>query len=380
MVPTKAGYIHFEKVSKNYGKVRALQELSLKIEAGERLVLLGPSGCGKTTALRIIAGLERITSGQLFLDGRLANHLEPGERNVAMVFQNYALYPHMTVWENIAFGLQVRRLTKAEINKRVKEALAMLDLEGLEQRKPRELSGGQRQRVALARAIVKQAPYFLLDEPLSNLDAQLRAHARSELVRLHEKVGSTMVYVTHDQTEAMTIGQRIAVLANGVLQQVDTPENIYHRPANTFVAKFIGNPPMNLLAATIKGNQLYIGENIKLVLPNAWSALLLSKSQGKVIMGLRPEDVVLNEQKGPDSRSFRVRVTWKENYGNQKLVYLDANGKEIIASLSGNQSWPSTEELWVVINWEKVHFFEGDSGISLGYPWNKESIPLRAHA
>ncbi|OIQ55529.1 sn-glycerol-3-phosphate import ATP-binding protein UgpC [Moorella thermoacetica] len=379
-MPVIAGDIYFDKVRKEYGRVTALEQLDLRVAAGERLVLLGPSGCGKTTALRLVAGLERVTSGKLYLNGRLANNLEPGERDVAMVFQNYALYPHMTVWENIAFGLQVRRVAKEEIKARIKEALAILGLEGLEERRPRELSGGQRQRVALARAIVKQAPYFLLDEPLSNLDAQLRTQARTELVRLHRKLNSTMIYVTHDQVEAMTIGQRIAILAGGVLQQVDTPENIYNRPANTFVAKFIGNPPMNLLPGIVKGNQLFLGEGLKLIIPGNWSAWLLGKSQNRVIMGLRPEDVTLREEGVAEGEGLPVRITWRENCGKERLYYLAAGDKELTASFSEGRTEPRGGELWLTIDWDKVHFFAEGDGNSLGYPWNTRELSLKAYA
>ncbi|MGO0123240.1 ABC transporter ATP-binding protein [Desulfothermobacter acidiphilus] len=378
---TIAGDICFDKVRKEYGRVTALEQLDLQVAAGKRLVLLGPSGCGKTTALRLIAGLERVTSGKLYLNGQLANDLEPGERNVAMVFQNYALYPHMTVWDNIAFGLQVRRVAKEEIKARIKAALAILGLEGLEERRPRELSGGQRQRVALARAIVKQAPYFLLDEPLSNLDAQLRTQARTELVRLHCKLNSTMIYVTHDQVEAMTIGQRIAILASGVLQQVDTPENIYNCPANTFVARFIGNPPMNLLPGIVKGNQLFLGEGLKLTVPGNWSAWILGKSPNKeikVIMGLRPESVILKEEKIAEGECLPVKIIWRENCGKERLYYLAAGNKELIASFSESRAEPRGGELWLAINWNKVHFFNKEDGNSLGYPWNAQKLSLNA--
>ena len=244
--------IEFKAVKKKYDETTVIQELNFSIKEGERLVLLGPSGCGKTTTLRMIAGLEEISEGQLLMGGAVVNNVAPGKRNIAMVFQNYALFPHLSVWENITFGLKIQKLTEQEMAKRVKEALEILNLTGYENRKPKELSGGQKQRVALCRAIVKQSPYFLLDEPLSNLDAQLRQQARTELVKLHEIYKPTMIYVTHDQVEAMTIAQRIAIMNKGELQQIDTPENIYHRPANTFVASFIGTPPMNLFRGRLE--------------------------------------------------------------------------------------------------------------------------------
>ena len=224
--------IEMKNVVKRFGKTEVIKGLNLSIKDGERLILLGSSGCGKSTILRMISGLETITSGELLLKGKLANNMDPGDRNIGMVFQNYALFPHMTVEKNISYGLRVNRIPEAEIKKRVADAVDILNLGGLEKRLPRELSGGQRQRVALARAIVKQSDFFLLDEPLSNLDAQLRGHARKELVKLHEMYGQTMIYVTHDQIEAMTVGQRIAVINNGKIQMLDTPHMVYHRPAN----------------------------------------------------------------------------------------------------------------------------------------------------
>ena len=254
--------IVFKNVCKNYGNTQVVKNLNLEINPGERLVLLGPSGCGRSTTLRMIAGLEKITSGELYFGDKVMNDIESGDRNVAMVFQNYALYPHMTVWDNITFGLRMNKVEREEIEKRAREALKILNLEGLEKRYSKELSGGQRQRVALCRAVVKQSPFFLLDEPLSNLDVQLRNISREELVKLHNLYRPTFVYVTHDQIEAMTIGHRIAVLNKGYLQQIDTPEKIYNNPVNVFVAKFIGIPQINIIRVNINEGELLLKNNI----------------------------------------------------------------------------------------------------------------------
>ena len=256
--------IVFKDVCKSYGDAKIVKSLNLEIKEGERLILLGPSGCGKSTTLRMIAGLEEITSGELVMGGRVVNDVPPGERNVAMVFQSYALFPHLSVWDNIAFGLKIQKLGEDEIKRRTTEALKILNLQGYENRKPKDLSGGQKQRVALCRALVKQSPYFLLDEPLSNLDAQLRQQARTELVRIHEIYKPTMIYVTHDQIEAMTVANRIVVMRDGVLQQAGTPDVIYHHPANTFVAGFIGSPAMNIVSGYYSSGKLKIGELRKL--------------------------------------------------------------------------------------------------------------------
>ena len=245
--------IVFSHVDKAYGKTVVIKDLNLEIRRGERLILLGPSGCGKTTTLRMMAGFEDISAGELYMDGKVVNDVPPGERNIAMVFQSYALFPHLTVWENITFGLVLQKLPKEEIEKRTYQALDILHLRGQEHKKTHELSGGQKQRVALCRALVKQSPFFFLDEPLSNLDAQLRQKARTELVKIHEMFRPTMVYVTHDQIEAMTVADRIAVMNKGKVQQIDTPDTIYHHPANVFVATFIGSPAMNVVKARIEG-------------------------------------------------------------------------------------------------------------------------------
>src|SRR5512137_1031023 len=245
--------VKYEHVYKRFGEVIAVNDLNIDIADKEFLVFVGPSGCGKTTSLRLLAGLEEISDGNIYIGDRLVNDVAPKDRDIAMVFQSYALYPHMTVYENMAFGLKLRKTPKAEIDKRVKEAAEILGIQNLLDRKPKQLSGGQRQRVAVGRAIVREPKVFLMDEPLSNLDAKLRVQTRAEISKLHQRLETTFIYVTHDQTEAMTMGSRIAVMKDGILQQLDTPQNLYDQPANTFVAEFIGSPAMNLFDATVTG-------------------------------------------------------------------------------------------------------------------------------
>lgn len=279
--------IVFNAVTKSYHGKEIIKQLNFEIKEGERVVLLGPSGSGKSTTLRMIAGLEDITSGQLFMGHTCVNDVPPGKRNIAMVFQNYALFPHFNVWDNIVFGLKLQNLPASEIEFRTKAAINMLNLNGYEHRLIQSLSGGQKQRVALCRAIVKQSPYFLLDEPLANLDAQLRQHARQELIKIHENCNSTMIYVTHDQVEAMTIGQRIAILHEGVLQQFGNPQEVYNQPANTFVASFIGTPAMNLWTLPINNGQIQLGSST-LNIPESIKKLITTDN---VILGIRPEKI-----------------------------------------------------------------------------------------
>ena len=257
---------HLNKIYSNH--VQAVYDFNLEIKEKEFIVFVGPSGCGKSTTLRMIAGLEAITSGDLFIDGVYANDLEPKDRDVAMVFQSYALYPHMSVYDNLAFGLQVRKIPKKEIEERIKRAAKILEIEGYLDRKPKALSGGQRQRVALGRAIVRNAKVFLMDEPLSNLDAKLRVQMRSEIVNLHNELGATTIYVTHDQTEAMTMANRIVVMKDGYIQQIGTPKDVYEKPANTFVATFIGSPAMNIVEAKFNNETIYLDEDIRINLEN----------------------------------------------------------------------------------------------------------------
>ncbi|MBX6341044.1 MAG: sn-glycerol-3-phosphate ABC transporter ATP-binding protein UgpC, partial [Thermomicrobiaceae bacterium] len=282
----------YDHVSKRFESVTALNDLALTIEDGEFLVLVGPSGCGKSTALRCLAGLEEITSGDVIIGDRVVTHVPPKDRDIAMVFQNYALYPHMNVRDNMAFGLQLRRFPKQEIDRRVQEAARLLGLEALLDRKPRQLSGGQRQRVALGRAIVREPQVFLMDEPLSNLDAKLRVQTRAEIIKLQQRLGTTTIYVTHDQTEAMTMGHRIAVMSAGVLQQLDTPQEIYDRPANLFVATFIGSPAMNVFPAMVDrgdGGMRLVSDGVVLRVPSARADRLEGYLGREVLVGIRPE-------------------------------------------------------------------------------------------
>lgn len=356
--------IVFEQVNKFYGKTQVVKDLNLTVNPGERLILLGPSGCGKSTTLRMIAGLEEISAGKLFMAGKLVNAIPSGDRGVAMVFQNYALFPHMTVAENISYGLKVQKLPKEEILRRLRRAVAMLHLEGLEERKPKELSGGQRQRVALARAVVKRAPFFLLDEPLSNLDAQLRVHARKELVKIHEMDHQTFVYVTHDQVEAMTIGHRIALMYRGELQMVDTPHRVYNRPANVFTAKFIGSPATNIMAVKYENRALEIGEQA-LSLPDNWLRQVNTSGVSQLFWGIRPEHIRLEYKAEIGALAGTVRTV--EDYGNRYGVYLDVSSHEMVAICEENAPQPG-ETVWFRPDFSKIHLFNGQTGCSIGYP------------
>jgi multiple sugar transport system ATP-binding protein len=356
----------------------AVDELSLDIADGEFMILVGPSGCGKTTALRMVAGLEAVTAGTIRIGDRVVNDLEPKERDVAMVFQNYALYPHMTVRDNIAFPLKMQRLTKREIADRVEEAAQLLGLESMLRRKPRELSGGQRQRVAMGRAIVRHPQAFLMDEPLSNLDAKLRVQMRAELVKLHRRLGVTTLYVTHDQTEAMTLGQRVCVLDRGMIQQVDTPQRLYHRPANTFVAGFIGSPPMNFLAGELADGTLTAG-SFRFALPPSVRARLRDGG-GSILAGLRPEDfqdahlvadspattvdaeIEITEQLGPETYAyFRVAGLEPAEVGDRPIELAGA----FAARLDPRTTAAPGERVRLAVNLEAIHLFDVASGRSL---------------
>ncbi len=309
--------IVLDGVTKVFGEVIAVNTVSLEVHDGEFMVLVGPSGCGKSTVLRMLAGLEEVTAGEISIGGEQVTDLEPKLRDIAMVFQNYALYPHMTVEANLGFGLKLRHMPKEERQRRVLDAASILGLEGLMHRKPSELSGGQRQRVAIGRAMVREPKAFLMDEPLSNLDAKLRVHMRAELQRLHERLGTTTVYVTHDQVEAMTLGDRVAVMRDGILQQVDTPQNLYRHPANLFVAAFIGSPPMNLVEATVTGDRVAFAGFDLPVQPGALAAF-----DGRtVILGIRPSDIEdAALWHGEDLPTIEVTVDVTEELGSEVNV------------------------------------------------------------
>ncbi|MEK4145970.1 ABC transporter ATP-binding protein [Robertmurraya sp. FSL W8-0741] len=356
--------IRFENVWKSYGKTEVVKGLNFTIKEGERLILLGPSGCGKSTTLRMIAGLEEITSGELYMNDRVVNDVPSGKRDVAMVFQNYALYPHMNVVDNITYGLRVQKVPRSETRNRLDAALKMLKLEGYENRLPKDLSGGQRQRVALARAVVKKSNYFLLDEPLSNLDAQLRVSARKELVKIHELYRQTIVYVTHDQIEAMTVGERIALMNEGKLQMLDTPENVYHRPANIFTAKFIGSPPTNVVEVTYLDGKIMFG-NQSFQLSPMWVKQVEQSKTSRIAFGIRPEHLEIN--KTADKNTLKGTVKYVENQGNSYGVYVDLQGNEVIA-LSESKYWPKGETVYLKPFMNHIHLFNCETTNSIGYP------------
>ena len=344
--------VTLDKLRKSFGSTVAIPGLDLAIADGEFVSLLGPSGCGKTTTLRMLAGLERPTAGRLMIGNRLVNDVPPGQRDIAMVFQSYALYPHMTVGENIAYPLRKRGVPRAERPAMVQKAADLLQLGPLLDRKPRQLSGGQQQRVALGRALVRDPALFLLDEPLSNLDAKLRAHMRAELIELHRRLGRTMVYVTHDQLEAMTMSTRIAVMAGGELQQFATPDEIYRRPANAFVAGFIGTPSMPLVPGDLDGAQLRFG-SVELALPDGF---VTAGPASAVLVGARPEHV----QVGSGPHRGRVRVA--EPSGHECIVILDCGGVDLTARLPSDTRVVAGETVPFHLRGDRLHLFDQGSG------------------
>lgn len=341
-------------ISKSFGDKEILKNINLEIEDGEFIVLVGASGCGKSTLLRMVAGLETQTSGDIFIGSELVNDVHSKDRNIAMVFQSYALYPHLSVYENISLGLKVRKMPKCEIDRRVKRAAEILKLDEYLQRKPKELSGGQRQRVALARAIVREPKVFLMDEPLSNLDAKLRSEMRAEIKKLHQKLKTTFIYVTHDQTEALTMGDRIVVLDKGKIQQIDTPQNIYSHPQNTFVATFMGTNPMNLIEAEVKGGYLNFA-NISIDL----TYLPLEVQNYKnLIVGIRSEDIVSSTSTGYNFNiiKFSANVSFEENLGSHKNIYFKLGETDFCAVVSPQT--PKSDIMDFGINPRDLHFFD----------------------
>jgi len=359
----------FDNVTKRYsGGVTAVYQLNMEVMDKEFLVLVGPSGCGKSTAMRMVAGLEEISEGRIIIGDRVVNDLPPKDRDVAMVFQSYALYPHMTVYDNLAYPLKLRKVPKQERDRRVREAARTLDIEPLLERKPKALSGGQRQRVALGRAIVRNADVFLMDEPLSNLDAKLRVQTRAELIKLHERVSTTTIYVTHDQVEAMTMGDRIAVMSLGVLQQLATPQMLYDMPVNKFVAGFIGSPSMNFIDTSIerKGNYLYaVNEDVHLRIAEDRYAALDKFIGKKVILGIRPEHLVPWDNANgvaPDDSRIPVTVDVIELLGNEIFVYLIMdNGDTITARMDPDVKLERGMKLDVTAAPERLHFFDPET-------------------
>jgi multiple sugar transport system ATP-binding protein len=395
--------VTYHEVDKVFdGGVHAVKDLSLEIADGEFLVLVGPSGCGKTTALRMAAGLEEISGGTVSIGGRVVNDLDPKERDVAMVFQNYALYPHLNVYENIAFGLRLRRTPKDELGKRVSWAAKLLDLSAYLNRRPKELSGGQRQRVAMGRAIVRQPQAFLMDEPLSNLDAKLRVQMRAEISRLQHDLGTTTIYVTHDQVEAMTMGHRVAVMRRGELQQVDAPQQLYRSPANLFVASFIGSPPMNLVEASLETRNGSLAARFgdqELLVPaeTLGERPALGGYAGRTVaLGIRPEQIqdAALVRDAPEERRLRGRVVLAEALGAEVLAHVEMPGKHVvreevlegivedlddpvaaatgadrrmtfIGRFDGNSEAQADDSVEVVVDTRRLHFFDLDTAAAI---------------
>ena len=348
--------IELKNVVKQYDNgFVAVHGVSLSIQDGEFLVLVGPSGCGKSTTLRMIAGLEHVSDGDILIGERRVNDLEPGDRDIAMVFQNYALYPHMSVRQNMSFGLKMRKERKELIEERVSEAARILSIESLLDRKPRELSGGQRQRVAVGRAIVRQPAAFLFDEPLSNLDAKLRVQMRTELARLHQRLKTTTVYVTHDQVEAMTLGDRIVVMKDGVIQQCDTPMNLYHQPANRFVAGFIGSPAMNFISGEISGNR-FVAEDIDYAFEK--NVPENPRQPSRCTLGFRPESLSLQ----PDQPLLaKSTIDVVERMGNETVIYCSVAGAQVVAKMPADATFQPGDEVELRLPPEQWHLFSSDA-------------------
>lgn len=375
--------VTFDHVYKRYGDQVVVNDLNIQIADKEFLVFVGPSGCGKSTSLRMLAGLEEISDGRVYIGDRVVNNVAPKDRDVAMVFQSYALYPHMTVYDNMAFGLRLRKTPKQIIDQRVHEAAKSLGIEHLLNRRPRQLSGGQRQRVAVGRAIVREPAVFLMDEPLSNLDAKLRVEARSFISKLHQRLETTFIYVTHDQVEAMTMGSRICVLSAGKLMQIDTPYNLYHNPHNVFVAGFIGSPSMNFFDAVLKpnGEALVIDTGVfQLTIPPTKAAPYKAHVGQEVILGVRPEDIHDIEFVPPGITPARLEANVEvvEQMGNEMIVYLEENGKSFIARTDPRTNARVGARLPVAISLDNIHVFDRKTEASLAYEFKREETAKAA--
>ena len=363
----------FDHVYKRFGKVEVVHDINLDIKDKEFLVLVGPSGCGKSTCLRMIAGLEEITEGELYIGERIVNGVDPKDRDIAMVFQNYALYPHMTVFDNMAFGLKLRHVPKEQVKKRVEEAADILGLGQYLQRKPKELSGGQRQRVALGRAIVREAQVFLLDEPLSNLDAKLRVQTRSEIIKIHQRVQTTFVYVTHDQTEAMTMGDRIAVLNAGYIQQIGPPQELYDHPSNLFVAGFIGSPAMNFFngAKVVSDGdktRIDIDSVGQVDVPPLYAGRTRETAGRNLTFGTRPEHLADEALLPPEARNgstITAPVDVVEHLGSELLVHMTVAGKPLVARLDPHSSAHTGGTVDLHVDTDNIHLFDSDTGESI---------------
>ncbi|MCL2200901.1 MAG: sn-glycerol-3-phosphate ABC transporter ATP-binding protein UgpC [Oscillospiraceae bacterium] len=365
--------IRLRNLTKKYSNgVVAVNNLSLDIESKEFIIFVGPSGCGKSTTLRMIAGLEKITSGEMYIGDKLMNDATPKQRDIAMVFQNYALYPHMSVYENIAFGLRIAKASKAEISSKVLAAARTLDIEELLKRKPHEISGGQRQRVAMGRAIVCEPKIYLMDEPLSSLDAKLRVQMRTEISKHHKNLQTTFIYVTHDQTEAMTLGTRIVVMNNGVVQQIDTPANLYAYPKNLFVADFIGSPQMNFIQSPVlgQGDDIYIdfhGSKIKLSEAHARALADGGYASKHVIIGIRPENLRVEDScvQSASHEAINAKIELIEMLGSELILYLALNGTTLVARASPNTEAKVGDTIGLAVDAAKIHIFDKDTELSI---------------
>ncbi len=362
--------VNFEHVYKRFGDVVAVNDLDIKVFDKEFLVFVGPSGCGKTTSLRLLAGLEEISDGRIMIGDRVVNDVPPKDRDIAMVFQSYALYPHMSVYDNMAFGLKLRKVPKAEIDKRVKQAAEILGIAQLLDRKPRQLSGGQRQRVAVGRAIVRDPAVFLFDEPLSNLDAKLRVQTRAEISKLHQRLGTTFIYVTHDQVEAMTMATRIAVMKDGLLQQIDSPQNLYDHPGNVFVAGFIGSPSMNFFDATLveqDGKMFIDAGSFKLPIPESKRTQYIAQKGRTIIFGIRPDDVHAANFAPPGitPAPLKADVDVTELMGNEIFLYLLTGKKQFIARVDPRTHARAGESIDLIVNMDNMHLFDPQTEMTL---------------